>query len=123
MILLEVSDVNSQAIEAVLDSVLFYIVLDWNDSGAYWSMGIRNSAYQNIIDGISVSANYPLTKQFRYADMPSGELFVSSSDYRSGPVPRDGFATGRYELIYVTQEDLIAGGFMDFIGRTQLDVV
>jgi hypothetical protein len=123
MILLRVADLNSQAIEAVLDNVLYYIILDWNESGQYWGLGIRNSAYINILDGISVSANYPLTRQFRYSDMPAGELMVCSSDYRSGPVPRDGFATGRYELIYVTQDDLLTEGLLDFIGRTQLDAV
>jgi len=108
-----VADENSQAIEAVLDDILYYIILDWNETGKYWTMGIRNSAYVTIVDGISVSANYPLTWQFRYQDMPPGELWVLSYAYRSGPVPRDGFTSGRYQLTYQTVQDLIDEGIWD----------
>ena len=57
MISLAVSDLNSQAIEAILDDELFYIILDWNDSGQYWEIGVRNSAYQTLVDGISMVPN------------------------------------------------------------------
>ena len=115
---LEIADLNSQAIEATLDGILYYIVLDWNESGQYWTMSIRNSAYETVIDGVSISANYPLTWQFRYSDMPSGELQVNSSNYRNGPVPRDGFSSGRYQLIYYTQQDLLDMGILPAIGFT-----
>jgi hypothetical protein len=115
---LNVADLNSQAIEATLDNTLFYIILDWNESGQYWTMAIRNSAYVTLIDGISISANYPLTYQFRYADMPAGDLMATSADYRSGPIPRDGFATGRYQLVYQTQQDLLKLGLLPYIGFT-----
>jgi hypothetical protein len=122
-ILVEVQDLNSQAIEAVLDNMLFYIVLDWNDTGQYWTMSIRNSSYQTLIDGISVSANFPLTWQFRYSDMPPGELQVNSSKLRSGPVPRDGFSSGAYQLIYYTYQDLVDLGLMPNYGETSPIVV
>jgi hypothetical protein len=108
-----VADANSQAIEAVLDEILFYIVLDWNESAQYWTMAIRNASYATLVDGISVSANYPLTWQFRYQDMPPGELWVLSANYRNGPVPRDGFTSGRYQLTYQTVADLIDQGTWD----------
>ena len=34
-----VADLNSQAIEATLDDVLFYIILNWNQTGGYWTLG------------------------------------------------------------------------------------
>jgi hypothetical protein len=108
--IIPIADENSQAVEAVLDGILFYIVLDWNDSGQYWIMGIRNADYVTLIDGISVSANYPLTFQFRYQDMPPGEIQVCSADFRNGPVPRDGFSSGKYEMIYFTIQDLMSIG-------------
>jgi len=123
MFVLEVLDLNSQSLEADLDGLLFYITLDWNDAGQYWSMGIRNSSYQTLIDGISVSANYPLTWQFRYADMPPGELFVASDKDRSGPVPRDGFVSGDYKLVYETYAELVALGVMPGYGETSPLVV
>lgn len=110
MFVIPVADLNSQSIEATLDSILFYLILDWNDTGKYWSMGIRNASYTSLIDGISVSPNYGLTWQFRYADMPAGELTVGSSKKRSGPIPRDGFMTGEYQLIYQTYADLVELG-------------
>jgi len=108
MILLPVADLNSQAIECVLDDLLYYIILDWNDSGAYWEMGIRNSAYRTLVDGICVAPNYPLLKQFKYPDMPRGELQVVHVGYINGPPGRNGFVTGEYNLIYTTQEELLA---------------
>lgn len=117
-LVINVVDLNSQAIEAVLDDTLYYIVLDWNESGQYWTMSIRNSAYVTLVNGISVSANYPLTYQFRYSDMPAGEIWAASSNYRSGPVPRNGFSSGRYQLIYMTQQDLLVHGMLPTWGFT-----
>lgn len=117
MFSISIRDLNSQAIESVLDNILYYIVLDWNDTGGYWTFAIRNSAYQTLIDGISLVPNYPLTKQFRYATMPPGELLVNAK-FRSGPIPRDGFTSGLYELVYLTQQDLIDAGVLDNLGRT-----
>jgi hypothetical protein len=116
--ILEVADLNSQAIESTLDEILYYIVINWNESGQYWTMGIRNSAYETVIDGISLSANFPLTRQFRYSDMPPGELVVQSRYPRSGPIPRDGFSSGRYELVYYTQQDLFDRGLFPDYGFT-----
>jgi hypothetical protein len=123
MIIIPVQDLNSQALEVELDGLVFYIVLNWNDSGQYWHMSIRNSAYQHLVDGISVSANYPLTWQFRYSDMPPGELQVLTQYYRSGPVPRDGFSSGIYTLVYQEYADLVALGVMPEYGETSPIVI
>src|SRR4051812_5344337 len=104
-ILLEVQDWNSQAIEATLDDVLFYIVLDWNESGQYWEMGIRNSSYETLIDGIAVVPNFPLTYQFRYEETPTGMLFAQTKLPTNGHIPRDGFSSGNCELVYYTELD------------------
>jgi hypothetical protein len=67
---------------------------------------------------VFVSANFPLTRQFRYSDMPPGELVVQSRYPRSGPIPRDGFSSGRYELVYYTQQDLFDRGLFPDYGFT-----
>lgn len=123
MFIIPVQDLNSQSIEADLDGLVFYIGLDWNDTGQYWTMSIRNSAYEVLINGISLAANYPLTWQFRYSDMPSGELQVLTQYYRSGPVPRDGFSSGKYQLMYQEYADLVALGVMPEYGETSPIVV
>jgi hypothetical protein len=101
MIALDVIDANSQAIETVLDDELFYIILNWNSSNSSWSLDIRNSSYEDLIFGIALVPNYPLTWQFRYRGMPKGELIAGSAKDRNGPIPRDGFSSGKYELAYI----------------------
>jgi hypothetical protein len=123
MFVLEVQDKNSQAIEATLDGVLFYIVMDWNESGQYWSMAIRNSAYAVLIDGIAVVPNFYLLYQFRYEDTPAGGLMVGHANFTNGHIPRDGFKSGKYQLIYVTEQDLIDMGFLVTFGRTYADAI
>ena len=108
MILIQVDDLNSQSIEAVLDNELYYLILDWNETGQYWEIGIRNSAYITVVDGICAVVNYPLLAQFQYPDMPPGDLQVVCTAFVNGAPPRDGFATGVYQLIYATAEEALA---------------
>ena len=106
MISLNVLDANSQAIEATLDDELFYIILNWNSSNFSWSMDIRNSSYVDIIRGVAVVVNFMLTFQFRYSTMPRGELMAVADNDRNGPIPRDGFTSKKYELIYIPFDEL-----------------
>jgi len=107
MKVIPVLDLNSQSVETVLDDELFYIDIDWNEDGQYWQMGIRNSAYNSIVDGISLVPNYPLTWQFKYSDMPKGELQAIRLINGNGPIPRDGFSSGVFQLIYMTYMDTL----------------
>jgi hypothetical protein len=107
MIVLTISDLNSQAIEAILDDELFYIIIDWNDSGQYWEMGIRNSSYQTLVDGIAMVPNYPLLWQFRYMDMPLGDLQLVRVNNDNGPPTRDDILTIKYQLVYITRNDIL----------------
>ena len=106
MIAIRVADLNSQSIEVTLDDILFYIIVDWNQSGGYWTMSIRNSGYQTLVSNIFLAPNYPLLRQFKYSDLPPGELSVGSNRLRSGPIPRDGFVSEKYQLIYMTEQEL-----------------
>lgn len=108
MFVLQMADQNSQAIEADLDDVVYYIVVNWNESGQAWEMGVRDSAYNLLVTGIRMVPMYPLLRQFKYAELPAGELIVH--DYtltQSKRIPRDGFMTERYMLVYYTREDLL----------------
>lgn len=120
-IVLNTKNWNSEAIEASLDASLFYIVLNWNESNQNWTLGIRNSSYRTIIAGISLTPNYPLTYQFRYGAMPRGELTVMGRWGVDGPIPRDGFETGQFELVYTSEEELEAIGLLPRYGRTTPD--
>lgn len=108
MFVVELMDANSQAIEATLDDVLYYIIVNWNESAQSWQMGIRDSAYNLLIDGIRMVPNFPLLTQFKYAEVPDGELIIH--DYtltKSQRIPRDGFLLERYELVYYTVDDIV----------------
>jgi hypothetical protein len=107
MIVLTIFDLNSQSIEAILDDELFYIIIDWNDTGQYWEMGIRNSAYQTLVDGVCLVPNYPLLWQFRYEDMPKGDFQLVRIKYDNGPPTRDELVTTKYELVYMTRTDIL----------------
>jgi hypothetical protein len=123
VITLETQDWNSMAIEATLDDILFYIVLDWNDSSQSWTLAIRNSAYRSIVDGIALVPNYPLTYQFRYAEMPPGELWALCSADVNGPIPRDGFTSGVFELCYQSEQEIVDAGLIEVYGRTATSAV
>ena len=122
-IIIDIADLNSQAIEATLDDVLFYIIVDWNDSGKYWEMGIRNSSYRTLIDGICMVSDFGLTRQFRYSDMPAGELVVNVTKRFDGALPRDAFVTGLAQLTYTTEQELLDLGVLEALGRTSPGVV
>lgn len=110
MFVLEMSNANSQALEATLDDIVYYIVINWNESGQAWEMGVRNSAYRLLLTGVRMVPEFPLLRQFKYAEIPPGELVIH--DYtltKSQRVPRDGFQLGRYQLVYYTAEDLLFG--------------
>jgi|SRR5580765_7125054 len=108
MFSLELVDVNSQAIEATLDDVLYYIIVNWNETAQAWEMGVRDSAYNLLVTGIRMVPEYPLLRQFKYTEVPDGELVIH--DYTlnaSQRIPRDGFKLLRYELVYYTAVDLL----------------
>jgi len=107
MIVLDIADLNSQAIEAVLDDTMYYIILDWNETGQYWEFGIRNYAYRTLVDGICVVPNYPLLTQFQYADLPPGDLQCVNVQDVNGPPARDGFSSGQFIFIYTTREEVL----------------
>lgn len=108
MILMPIADLNSQSIEAVLDDELYFIILNWNESGQYWDLSIRNSAYITVVDSICAAPNYPLLAQFQYPDMPPGDLQIVCLNDVNGPPPRDGFTRGIYQLIYATRQEILA---------------
>jgi hypothetical protein len=107
MIVLPIADLNSQSIEAVLDDDLYYIIIDWNETGQYWEMGIRNSLYRTLVDGICMVPNYPLLRQFKYPDLPPGDLQVVCDSDVNGPPARNQFANERFQLIYTTAAELL----------------
>ena len=107
MFVLPMADRNSQSIESILDDEVFYIILDWNESGQYWEMGIRNSAYITVLDGICVTPNSFLLKQFKYPDVCRGELMMNLNKDVNGPPPRKGLTNKTFEFIYFPHEEML----------------
>ena len=105
MIALRIIDANSQQIEASLEDELYYIILNWNSTNKSWTMDIHNSGYDFLLAGIACVVNYPLLYQFRSSILPPGELVIAADKDRNGPIPRDGFVTGDYQLVYIPQDE------------------
>jgi len=107
MFVLPLEDYNSQSMETVLDEELFYIDIDWNQTGQYWELGIRNSAYITIVDGICIAPNYTILRQFKYPDMPLGDLMAYIDRNFNGPPSRQDLVGKKFEFIYFTHEDVL----------------
>jgi len=52
--------------------------------------------------------NYLLFYQFKYADLFKGDLLAACPNFGNGPIPRDGFTSGVWELIYIPYAELLA---------------
>jgi hypothetical protein len=108
VILIPVMNANSQAIEAVLDDELYYLILNWNTTNESWTLDIRNANYEVLIYGVAMIPNYPITLQFWGYAMPPGQLYVLYPKDRNGPIPRNGFEPEQgYEFVYVTAEEIL----------------
>jgi hypothetical protein len=108
MFVIPIADYNSQSMESVLDDELFYIDLDWNQTGQYWELGIRNSSYITLLDGICVVPNCTMLLQFKYPDVPLGDFMAYIDRKFNGAPGRQDFVNGRFEFVYFTKEDVLA---------------
>jgi hypothetical protein len=46
-----------------------------------------------------------------------------SGNYTNGYVPRDGFLSGKFQLVYYTEQDLIDIGVLELYGRTYANAI
>lgn len=103
MITITLPDANDFVVSVTLDGEVFRLHFAWNDTGAFWSMGIRNDKDNIIIERIRCVPNYPLLAQYRRPTLPKGEVLCITS---SNTVGRNDFASGKAKLVYVPEAEL-----------------
>ena len=108
MVIISMADANDFVTSAILDTESYKFHFSWNDTG-FWLMDLRDSEGRDIVRGIKLLPNFPLLNQYRrLAGMVKGEFVigvVNEDDEKSQQIPRDGFTSGRFSLIYVSESD------------------
>lgn len=99
-------DANDQLIEAELSGRTFYLGLSWNEDAQRWTMSLRDLNRRVLVSGVAVLPLYPLLRQTRTPDYPSGELIVAVGSLRKQELHRSSFKDGDATLLYVEPEDL-----------------
>lgn len=102
MITITLPDANDLILSATLDGDVFRLHFAWNDSAAFWTMGIRDSNDNVVIERIRLVPNYPLLAQYRRPTLPKGELLCITSTETIG---RTDFTSGKAKLVYVTEAE------------------
>ena len=109
LITLKMADENDFIISAVLDNENFKLHFTWNED-FHWLMDIRDNSNNDLVRGIKVVPNFPLLKQYRRisSDLPRGEILVAvvnQSQSENQLIPRDGFTSKVFSLIYVSRDE------------------
>lgn len=94
-----------------LGDKVFHLIFSWNDRDECWYMDIQDSEENNILNGIKLTPNYQLLKQYKaFSNLPDGEfiLWDLKQEAASSDVNFDTFGT-RYQLIFLTTAEIIAG--------------
>ena len=103
MIIITLPDSNDFILSVTFEGEVFRLHFAWNDTAAFWSMGIRNDKGNIIIERIRCVPNYPLLAQYRRPTLPKGELLCVTSAESMG---RNDFTNGKAKLVYVPEVEL-----------------
>lgn len=94
-----------------LDGVSYKIRMSWNDLAAKWMLDLRTADNIDIVKGIAVVPNFPLLAQHKRENVPRGELMAVCTNDKlaeNQEIPRDGFCSGRFSLIYIPEAEINA---------------
>ena len=102
-------DANDFVVGAILDTESYKLHFSWDDEG-FWILDFRDSGGKDIIRGIKVIPNFHLLKQYRRLsnNLPHGELMatvVNADLPENQAISRDGFTTGKFSFIYISEAD------------------
>ena len=100
-------DANSFAESVVLDSSLYRLRFNWNDTSKTWTMDVCTNDNADIVRGISVVPNFPLLNPYRrIKSLPSVELIPLVTNTAVKAIGRKDFVSGKAALVYVPKEEL-----------------
>lgn len=109
MQMISMIDANDFIVQAVLDDVQYRLHFAWNDAVRQWTVDIRDTSNADLVRGIAVMPNFPLLLQHQRHKLPKGELLAvvnDSQDKASQSIPRDGFLTGKFTMVYIPEDEI-----------------
>jgi hypothetical protein len=59
-----------------IDTKTYRFEFKWNARGEYWLMNILTTEDVIIVSGVKLVLNYGLLSDYKYLDVPQGDLFV-----------------------------------------------
>jgi len=90
-----------------LDNIVLNFKFICNGRDNAWNMDILDSVNAPILNGIKVINSWELILRYTDTRLPQGALFVVSLQGDENVIDRDGM-DDRYQLVYVTEDELNA---------------
>lgn len=97
-IVIEVPDMNDSVTKVPLQGKLYQLRFTWNDTGAYWMLGVMDSLGTPLLLGVKIVPQFPLNLLFGRENMPSG-IFAVLTEKES--VGRQDFVDGTARFVFV----------------------
>ena len=95
-------DLAAQNFIVSLDGISYRMFIEWNGRTGAWYFGISDNGGNDILRGIKCVPNYPLTRQYRIENLPTGMFMVHDSNGVNDMPGRDTFGSGRrFKLLYI----------------------
>lgn len=113
MIQISMADANDFIESVTLGGTAYKLHFAWNDAAKRWTMDLLDNQNSPIVQGLLVVPNFPLFHQCHRNGLPDGELMavvVNEDDDENQQIPRDGFTSGRFSLVFIPGSELNAIG-------------
>lgn len=109
MLKIPLLDANSQLVEIDLDNNTYFLGVDWNPEGEFWTLSIEDYNHSAIVSGACIVPDSPLIFRHKYLPVPPGEFVAVTKDKRN-VISRDDFSSGAVSLIYIEASEVIKVG-------------
>jgi len=99
------NQLKAQQLEVVLDEVVYKLNFTYNARFDFWTMAIRNLQAVDLISGIKLVLNYPLSGQFQTDATPPGEFICIDTTDKDLDVNGENFGN-TVQLLYFTEAEI-----------------
>lgn len=104
LITIPLIDNPDNSFTVVLDNVSYDMRLQWNGRDEAWYLFCGLANQQFLFKTKLTTASDILMPYRAYEDCPKGYLYIKDSLKKYGRLPRDGFSSGRFKLMYITHD-------------------
>lgn len=96
-------DLSSFSEDVELDNEIYRFSFDWNTSGKFWSMSIKNTDNDILISGVKMVLNYDMIGDWCDRGLPDGKLVVIDESESEHEIREKDFVNDRrLQLIYLS---------------------